>query len=58
MMGASFKNARAIEIRCRFPPESAPFNSKLQRASYMSFMGKKGMDYLVELNGEAEDWLE
>lgn len=37
---------------------SAPFNSKLQRAAHMPFMGEKGMDYLVELKGEVEDWFE
>lgn len=37
---------------------SAPFNSKLQRAAHMPFMGEKGMDYLVELKGEVEDRFE
>lgn len=37
---------------------SAPFNSKLQHAAHMPFMGEKGMDYLVELKGEVEDRFE
>ncbi len=37
---------------------SAPFNSKLQRAVHMPFMGEKGMDYLVELKGELDDKFE
>lgn len=37
---------------------SAPFNSKLQRATHIPFMGEKGMDYLVELKSEFDDKLE